>query len=163
MLRRASITATTIGPHAALLPQSESQSQPPAKRIKINPSAPSPLSSSPGQRKAPKKRVLARSSAVPIFPSISRQVLSLAPEEEFDPLTGNLINTVQDYYPQEDGGEDISIPRARVFMSSHHGKAAAPQSGYGTLPSWRLAKKRQLTEKSSPSIAKVRSKISALM
>ena len=166
MLRRASITATTpIGPHAALQPQSQAQPQPLAKRIKIHPTVPSTLSPSPGQRKAPKKRVLARKSEdhvpPPIFPSISRQVLSLAPEEEFDPLTGNLINTVQDYYPQEDGGE--GIPRARVFMSSHHGRAAAPQSGYGTLPSWRLAKKRQLTETSSPSIAKVRSKISTLM
>jgi hypothetical protein len=108
------------------------------------------------------------SSNVPAKPTtpkhpISCQLLSLAPEEEVDPLTGNLINTVQDYYPHDDGGEGISIPRARVFMSSHHGKVAAPQSGYGTLPSWRLAKKRQLTEKSSPSINKVRSKISALM
>jgi len=172
MLRQAS-----IGPYAALQPQSQSRPQPPAKRIKINP--PSALSSSPGQWKAPKKCVLARksedhvlpppSSAVPTCTTpknlISRQLLSLAPEEEVDPLTGNLINTVQDYmyYPHDDGGEGISIPRARVFMSSHHGRAAAPQSGYGTLPSWKLAKKRQLTEKSSPSIAKMRSKISALM
>ena len=171
MLRQAS-----IGPYAALQPQSQSRPQPPAKRIKINP--PSALSSSPGQWKAPKKCVLARksedhvlpppSSAVPTCTTpknlISRQLLSLAPEEEVDPLTGNLINTVQDYYPHDDdGGEGLSIPRARVFMSSHHGRAAATQSGYGTLPSWKLAKKRQLTEKSSPSIAKMRSKISALM
>ena len=158
MLRQAS-----IGPYAALQPQSQSRPQPPAKRIKINP--PSALSSSPGQWKAPKKHVLARKSEdhVPPPPSnlISRQLLSLAPEEEVDPLTGNLINTVQDY-PHDDG-EGLSIPRARVFMSSHHGRAAAPQSGYGTLPSWKLAKKRQVTEKSSPSIAKMRSKISALM
>jgi len=167
MLRQAS-----IGPYAALQPQSQSRPQPPAKRIKINP--PSALSSSPGQWKA--QRVLAcksedhvpppPSSAVPTCTTpknlISRQLLSLAPEEEVDPLTGNLINPVQDY-PHDDGGEGLSIPRARVFMSSHHGRAAAPQSGYGTLPSWKLAKKRQVTEKSSLSIAKMRSKISALV
>lgn len=146
MLRNSATIGTaagTVSLYTAL--QSQLQIHPPAKRVKINPpvsSAPSATSASPSQRSAPKKRILARKA------HIDSKHMCLAPEEEVDPLSGNLINTVQDYYPHEDesakSGKDrdcTTALRATAFMSSRLGRTAVPQSGYGNLPSWRSAKR----------------------
>jgi hypothetical protein len=148
------------GPYMYAAIQSQLWLQPPAKRVKTTPlesSAPTASSATPGRSTAPKKRILARKVEGHVVPSLStavapvptvridRKQLSLAPEEEIDPQTGNL-----NYCPKEDettkngagveGG--ITVSRGRAFMSSHLGKAAVPQSGYGALPSWRVAKRK---------------------
>ena len=148
MLRNSSTIATAAGtimsPYTAL--QSQLQIHPPAKRVKVNPlvaSVPLATSASQGQcLAAPKKRILARKA------HIDAKHACLAPEEEVDPLSGSLINTVQDYYPHEDESaknendrDCTTALRARSFTSSHLGRTAVPQSGYGNLPSWRSAKR----------------------
>ena len=147
MLRNSSTIATaagTMSPYTAL--QSQLQIHPPAKRVKVNPlvaSVPLATSASQGQcSAAPKKRILARKA------HIDSKHACLAPEEEVDPLSGSLINTVQDYYPHEDESaknendrDCTTALRARAFASSHLGRTAVPQSGYGNLPSWRSAKR----------------------
>ena len=146
MLRNSATIGTaagTVSPNTAW--QSQLQIQPPAKRVKINPpvsSAPLATSASPSQRSAPKKRILARKA------HIDSKHVCLAPEEEVDPLSGILINAVQDYYPHEDessrsgkDGDCTTALRAKAFMSSHLGRTALPQSGYGNLQSWRSAKR----------------------
>ena len=168
MLRNSSSNggaAAVMSRYAAL--QSQLQVHPPAKRVKVNPpvklSALSAASELPGQRSAPKKRILARkvednvpSSPTAVAPTSKARVdpknLSLAPEEEVDPLSGDLLNPVQNYFPHDDmtakngrGGGGIAVPRARAFMISHLGRTAVPQSGYGNLPSWRVAKQKMKT------------------
>jgi len=136
--------AGTMSPCTAL--QSQLQTHPPAKRVKINPpgaSVPLATSASQGQYSAaPKKRILARKI------HIDSKHACLAPEEEVGPRSGSLINTVQDYFPHEDesakngkDGDCTTALRARAFTSSHLGRTAVPQSGYGYLPSWRSAKR----------------------
>ena len=147
MLRNSSTIGTaagTVSPYTSL--RSQLQIHPPAKRVKIKPpvaSVPFATSAPPVQHSASlKKRILARNA------HIDSKHVSLAPEEEVDPLSGNLIKTVQDYYPHEDesakSGKDRDCTtnlRARAFMSSYLGRTAVPQSGYGNLTSWRSAKR----------------------
>ena len=178
MLRNSSSiggAAAVMSRYAAL--QSQLQVHPPAKRVKVNPpvklSALSAASALPGQRSAPKKRILARKVEDNVPPSptavaarVDPKHLSLAPEEEVDPLSGDLLSAVQNYFPHDDmtankgrGGNGITVPRARAFMISHLGRTAVPQSGYGNLPSWRVAKQKM---KNSPAEASPLSSVGAL-